>query len=1031
MMHSKLKKTLKYTAITLGSIVALFVVAAAVLVNFVLTPAKLTPLVLAQANQYLNAEVTCEAVDITVFSTFPQVGIRLTNGEVVSHAAHDSLPATAQDSLLQFKTCLVTARPLALLASNQVKIHEVLIDEATIYAYKNSEGRANWEIVAASDTTEVADSVTTDSVAFGGAIEIGNIEIRKANVTFDDRSTQLFADLRNFNFRLSGSLSDVQNQVDLHLDAKNILLWQQGKLLANKLGFGFDTSLFVDRNEKLYKLDDTKLDVNGIRLLAHGVLQKDTLTNDLNVDFNFGLQVPTLKTVLDLIPTSIVNEAVDVTASGAVDVKGTLKGVYGAGQIPVLEALAIIDRASAQYKGMPYGIDQLDLNLEARIDLQDKKSSYVKLHNFYFAGASSSLQCSAEVKNPLINPRLESSITAHIDFTNLAKTFPLEEGVVLGGLLDSKLRSDILLSDVKQENWGRIGLSGMLKLSDVQIVSPKDSFDFKVATAGLAFGANEEDATILQGKTLLNAIVGFDGLALKSRQGLVASMDKASLQVKTSPLKDTTAIASMQATLGYSRMSLELNDSVKLYTGAAQTVIGVEPSKRNKKIAHLSSTLRFDSIYAAAGNNIVALQVAGFTVKSEKESLTSKHWVSDGSVGFGNLKLFTPTFPLLISMPASKLSFGDDAITLNNAQIKVGLSDLRVTGRLSNLKEVCLNQETLLGKMKISADFINCNELMRAMEMAEEAGGVKTIDEAEAKTEQLIAEAESMDSPSKLFVVPDKIDFSLDVDIKKVLFAALEIERIAGEVVVRNRAIELSNLNLHTLAADMNTSLVYSTKDTLSAYTGFDFRMKDIQVGKLVEFIPALDSLMPMLRSLDGRVHFQIAAEAKLDSTMTLDVASIQAATKLRGDSLVLMDGETFSEISKMLRFKNKDRNVIDSVSVDLIVKDGQINIYPFLIGVDRYLVAVGGKHNIDMTFDYHVSLLKSPIPFSAGVDISGNMDDFKFKITRAKYKDMKNSARTSPVDSASVSVRSRIKEVLHEKAKSVELKRSAPKIAL
>ncbi|MGL4518928.1 MAG: AsmA family protein [Phocaeicola sp.] len=1051
MIESKLKKALKYTAITLASLVALLVVVAAVVVNFVLTPAKLTPLVLEQANKHLRAQVSCEAVDITLFSTFPQIGIRLTNGELLSHALHDSLPATAQDSLLQFKTCLVTARPLALLASNQVKIHEVLIDEATIYAFRNSQGVANWEVVAPTDSTLVTDSVTTDSVAFNGAIEIGNIEIRRANVTFDDRFTELFADLRSFNFRLSGSLSEVQNEVALHLDAKNILLWQQGKLLVNKLGFGFDTRLFVDRSEQLYKLDDTQLDVNGIRLLASGVLQKDRDTNNLDVDFNFGLQVPTLKTVLDLIPTSIVSEAADVTAKGAVDVKGTLKGIYGAGQIPVFEALATIDGASAQYKGMPYGIDKLDVSLAARLNVADKSDSYITLHNFYFAGASSTLQCSAQIKNPLLNPRLESSINAQIDFTNLAKTFPLEEGVVLAGVVESKLRTDILLADVKQENWGRIGLGGMLKLSDVQITSPKDSFDLKVATAGLAFGANEQDTAVVQGKTLLNAIVGFDGLNLKTRKGLTASMDKAALHVKTSPLKDTTSIASMEATLGYSRMSVVLNDSVKLYTGAAKTTVGVEPSKRNKKIAHLSSTLQFDSIYAAAGNHVVALQVAGFEVKSEKESLESKHWVSTGSVGFGNLKLFTPTFPLLISMPASKLSFGNDAITLNNAQVKVGSSDMRVTGELSNLKEVCLHNETLFGKMRIASGFINTNELMRAMEMAQEGDGIQTLEEAEAAAHlskdagnladstpsgsqpAVIANTAATDAAaaSKLFVVPEKIDFVLDVDIKKVLFAALEIEQIKGEVVVRNRAIELSNLNLHTMEADMNTTLVYSTQDTLSAYTGFDFRMKDIQVGKLVEFIPALDSLVPMLRSLDGTVQFQIAAEAKLDSTMTLDISSLQAATKLRGDSLVLMDGETFSEISKMLRFKNKERNVIDSVSVDLIVKDGQINIYPFLIGVDRYLVAVGGKHNIDMTFDYHVSLLKSPIPFSAGVDISGNLEDFKFKITRAKYKDMKNSARVSPVDSASVSVRSRIKEVLHQKAKGIELQRKAPQIGL
>lgn len=1032
MTHFRLNKAMKYAAIMLVSLILVVLSGIAFVVNFVLTPAKLTPIILEQANKYLNAEVVCNEVDITVFSTFPQVGIRLKDGQVISHADHDSIPATAQDSLLQFKTCLVTANPFAFIKSNQVKIHEVLIDEATIYAYKNIEGNANWNIVAPSDTIEVVtDSVAADSTVFNSAIEIGNIEIRKANVTFDDRSTELFADLRNFNFKLSGSLSDIQNNVKLHLDAQNILLWQQGKLLVNKLGFGFDTRLFINRKELLYKLDDTQLDINGVRLLAGGTLQKDSLSTDMDVDLSFGLQVPELKTVLDLIPKSIVNQTVGLKANGAVEVNGTLKGVYGPNKLPVFDAIAKINKASAQYKGMPYGIDQLDLDLHARVNFEDKSDSYVKLNNFRFAGASSVLQCSGDVINPLTNPRIDMKVDANIDFTNLAKTFPLEEGVELQGTIDSKLQADVLLSDVQQKNWGRIGLAGMLKLSDVRILSPKDSFDLKVATAGFAFGANNADTTIVQGKTLLNAIIGFDGLSVNMKGGLHALMDKASLHVKTSPLKDTTSIASMQATLGFSKMSLSLGDSIKMHTGAAQTAVSIEPSKRDKQLPLINSSLKFDSVYAASGENVVALQIAGFEVQSERAAAHSKHWITEGSVGFGNLKMYTPDFPLLITMPASKLSLGNDAITLNKAQVRIGSSDLMVTGRISNLKNVFFDKATLYGKMSVYSAFINCNELMKALEMEQEAEVAKVSENEHANKELGDVEKDTSDSQSKLFIVPDGIDFTLDVDVKKVLFATMELENIKGEMVIRNQSIELADLNLHTMAADMNTTLVYSTQDSTSAYTGFDLRMKDIQVGKLVEFIPALDSLVPMLRSIDGRVNFQIAAEAKLDSTMSIDIPSIQAAARLKGDSLVLMDGETFSEISKMLRFKNKDRNVIDSVSVDLIVRNGQIEIYPFLIGMDRYLAAVGGKHNIDMTFNYHVSLLKSPIPFNIGVDISGNMDDFKYKITKAKYKDMKKSVRKSPVDSAGVSVRSRIKEVLHEQAKLVQLKRTAPKVDL
>lgn len=106
---------------------------------------------------------------------------------------------------------------------------------------------------------------------------------------------------------------------------------------------------------------------------------------------------------------------------------------------------------------------------------------------------------------------------------------------------------------------------------------------------------------------------------------------------------------------------------------------------------------------------------------------------------------------------------------------------------------------------------------------------------------------------------------------------------------------------------------------------------------------------------------------------------------------------------------------MIDSISVDILVRDGVVEIFPFLLEIDRYKVAVGGEHNMDMSFKYHVSLLKSPLPFRAGVDISGTLDKMKFRVTKAKYKDWFIPSRQTKLDSAQVSLRQRIRTILRE----------------
>ena len=70
-------------------------------------------------------------------------------------------------------------------------------------------------------------------------------------------------------------------------------------------------------------------------------------------------------------------------------------------------------------------------------------------------------------------------------------------------------------------------------------------------------------------------------------------------------------------------------------------------------------------------------------------------------------------------------------------------------------------------------------------------------------------------------------------------------------------------------------------------------------------------------------------------------------------------------------------------------MNDGKIEVIPFSLEWDRYRAIVGGTHGIDMTYDYHVDILKSPIPIDFGVNITGNENDLKYKISKCRYKDL------------------------------------------
>ena len=65
------KRVLKWTLWSLLALVVLILVGVTIVIHFIFTPAKLTPLVEKTAKEYLNAEVHFGNIELTFFSTFP------------------------------------------------------------------------------------------------------------------------------------------------------------------------------------------------------------------------------------------------------------------------------------------------------------------------------------------------------------------------------------------------------------------------------------------------------------------------------------------------------------------------------------------------------------------------------------------------------------------------------------------------------------------------------------------------------------------------------------------------------------------------------------------------------------------------------------------------------------------------------------------------------------------------------------------------------------------------------------------------
>ena len=284
-MNKKLRKTIRLTAISFGALLAVFLLAIAIVVNFIFTPEKLTPVVLNVANRTLNAHLQMEKVELTFFSTFPRFGLKVTDGVLVSKAINDTLWQKT-DSLLSFKKCVVVVNPVDYLWKHKISLRYLGLEDATVYAFTNKEGKSNWDIVKSTSDQLEEDTVSQRDTTIQ-EIDINRVSLKRSNVTFDDRNTRVYTRVQNLNLTLKASLKKDYSALTLNYDNENLLFWQDGQLLVNHLAVGLNADMQLDRTSRKLTFKDTGLTLNGVALDLSGTLGRDSVGGPARVDLGY------------------------------------------------------------------------------------------------------------------------------------------------------------------------------------------------------------------------------------------------------------------------------------------------------------------------------------------------------------------------------------------------------------------------------------------------------------------------------------------------------------------------------------------------------------------------------------------------------------------------------------------------------------------------------------------------------------------------------------------------------------------------
>ena len=388
-----------------------------------------------------------------------------------------------------------------------------------------------------------------------------------------------------------------------------------------------------------------------------------------------------------------------------------------------------------------------------------------------------------------------------------------------------------------------------------------------------------------------------------------------------------------------------------------------------------------------------------------------REWEMNGKLTVGKSLVMTPLFPLRNTLHGFELSFNNDRVGIDSLALNSGESDLSVTGELTGLRRALLGRR---GALKLDAEItsqkMNADQLLAAYTKGMNFTGGDAADyediEDEAFMEDIELDSSAVTAAPALIVVPGNLRADIRLAARNIDYSDLHIDTMTADLLMKDRCVQISNTRVMTNMGEIDLEGFYATRSKKDIKTGFSLNFKDITAEKVINLMPAIDTLMPLLKSFGGMLDCELAATAQLDTSMNLVMPSINGILRIGGENLYIKDNDMFKKMARLLVFKDKKEGHIDRMTVEGIIKDSKVEVFPFIVEMDRYMLGLSGVQNMDMSFRYHASLIKSPFLIKVGMDVYGpDFDNMKFKIGKPKYKSREVPVFSTVIDNTKINL--------------------------
>lgn len=337
------------------------------------------------------------------------------------------------------------------------------------------------------------------------------------------------------------------------------------------------------------------------------------------------------------------------------------------------------------------------------------------------------------------------------------------------------------------------------------------------------------------------------------------------------------------------------------------------------------------------GTKLKGLIVADFQAKGKASSIEKKQYESfeaGGTIEAKGVHYESGDLPKAFDLSEALLLLSPKSIQLKSFDAKIGNSDMKMNGDITNFVPYYFGKGVLTGNLNFNSKLFDANEFL-------------SKDSAVAKTSDPDTAALSV------FEVPKNIDFTLNSNIGSLLYTNLEISNFTGSIVIANEKLSFNNISLNTLGSTMTLNGYYETKNPKKPEVDMVFGINNLDIQKAFKNFNTVKKIAPIAENVFGTFTTNLKMKTSLTQNMQPDFNTLHAEGLLSIPSAEIKNVKVVDQIADALHKPEYKKVGMTNAKIEYLVEQGRIYTKPFDMKLGPQTMTLSGSTGLDQTIDY------------------------------------------------------------------------------